>query len=57
MKYIVKISMVIMIACLPFQSMAWGMLGHRIVGEIADSYLTKKTKKQIAEMGRNEILY
>jgi len=32
---------------LPFQSMAWGLLGHRIVGEIADSYLTKKAKREV----------
>jgi hypothetical protein len=30
--------------------MAWGVLGHRIVGQIADSYLTKKAKKAIAEI-------
>ena len=30
--------------------MAWGLLGHRIVGQIADSYLTKHTKKAIAEI-------
>ncbi|RYE16667.1 MAG: S1/P1 Nuclease, partial [Sphingobacteriaceae bacterium] len=33
---------------LPLQSMAWGMLGHRVVGQIADSYLTKKARKNIA---------
>ena len=32
---------------LPFCSMAWGVLGHRIVGQIADSYLTKNTRKEI----------
>ena len=37
-----------------FQSQAWGVLGHRIVGEIADSYLTKKAKKNIAEILGNE---
>ena len=35
---------------LPFQSMAWGLLGHRIVGEIADSYLTAKTKNAIKQI-------
>lgn len=35
---------------LPFQSMAWGMLGHRIVGEIASSYLTSKTRKEIEQI-------
>lgn len=32
---------------LPLQTMAWGMLGHRVVGQIADSYLTKKARKNI----------
>ena len=32
---------------LPFSSFAWGVLGHRIVGQIADSYLTRQTKKEI----------
>jgi hypothetical protein len=39
---------------LPFAGMAWGVLGHRIVGQIADSYLTKKTKKAIAAILGNE---
>lgn len=38
----------------PLQSMAWGMLGHRIVGEIAESYLTKKAKKEIRKILGNE---
>lgn len=32
---------------LPLKSLAWGMLGHRVVGQIADSYLTKKARKNI----------
>ncbi|MFD0795319.1 S1/P1 nuclease [Mucilaginibacter litoreus] len=32
---------------LPFQSMAWGTNGHRISGQIADSYLTPKARKAI----------
>ncbi|MBC7886337.1 MAG: S1/P1 nuclease [Ferruginibacter sp.] len=35
---------------LPFVSMAWGVEGHRIVGEIADGYLTKKAKKEIIKI-------
>ena len=38
----------------PLQSMAWGMLGHRIVGEIADHYLNKKARKGIAAILGNE---
>ena len=34
--------------------MAWGVLGHRIVGQIADSYLTKNTKKEIYKILGNE---
>jgi S1/P1 Nuclease len=40
----------------PFCSMAWGLLGHRIVGEIADGYLTKKARKSIADILGNESL-
>lgn len=32
---------------LPFTTMAWGVLGHRIVGQIADSYLTPNAKNTI----------
>ncbi len=39
---------------LPFCSMAWGTLGHRIVGHIADSYLTKNTKNEIFKILGNE---
>ncbi|HSV11117.1 MAG TPA: S1/P1 nuclease [Hanamia sp.] len=35
---------------LPFQSMAWGMSGHRIVGEIADSYLTAKARLAVQQI-------
>jgi hypothetical protein len=35
---------------LPFQAAAWGVLGHRIIGEIAASYLTPKAKKEIAKI-------
>lgn len=30
--------------------MAWGVLGHRIVGEIADSYLTAKARAEIQKI-------
>ncbi len=35
---------------LPVSSWAWGMLGHRIVGQVAESYLSKKTKKEIRKI-------
>jgi len=39
---------------LPFEAMCWGQLGHRIVAEIADSYLTAKTKAEIKKILGNE---
>ena len=39
---------------LPLKSLAWGMLGHRVVGQIADSYLTKKAHKNIELILGNE---
>jgi hypothetical protein len=35
-------------------SFAWGTNGHRIIGEVADSYLTKKARKNIAAILGNE---
>ncbi len=41
---------------LPFSSMAWGVLGHRIVAQIAEAYLTKHAKKEIAKILGTESL-
>ncbi len=46
-KYLKRILVIALFFYLPLNSMAWGVLGHRIVGEIADSYLNKKTKKEV----------
>jgi hypothetical protein len=35
---------------LPLSSMAWGLLGHRIIGEIADSYLTVNARAGIKKI-------
>lgn len=36
--------------------MAWGLTGHRIVGEIADSYLKSKTRREIKKILGTETL-
>ncbi|MDN3587691.1 S1/P1 nuclease [Pedobacter aquatilis] len=41
---------------LPMQASAWGMTGHRVVGEIADSYLKAKTRKAIQAILGSESL-
>lgn len=38
----------------PFVANAWGVLGHRIVAEIADSYLQPNARKAIKEILGNE---
>ncbi len=54
LQYPKRIILLCLFFYLPFTGMAWGLLGHRIVGQIADSYLTKKTKKAIFEILGNE---
>lgn len=39
---------------LPFCSVGWGVLGHRIVGQIAEAYLTPKAKVEIQKILGNE---
>lgn len=43
-------------AILPFTAGAWGILGHRIVGEIADSYIQPKTRLAIKQILGNETM-
>jgi hypothetical protein len=54
MRAIKKYILFFFLFALPFYSLAWGVLGHRIVGEIADSYLTAKTKAEIKKILGNE---
>lgn len=49
-----KLAILFLFFYLPSTSMAWGVLGHRIVGQIADSYLTKHSKKEIFKILGNE---
>lgn len=41
---------VVLIAYLPMSAGAWGLTGHRIVGQIADYYLTTKARKAVLEV-------
>ncbi len=57
--YAFSLRKIIITACLfylPLQSMAWGMLGHRIVGEIASLYLSPRAAKNIKAILGNESL-
>lgn len=41
---------------MPYVALAWGVLGHRIVGEIAGSYLTPKARVEIQKILGHETL-
>ncbi|MET4138780.1 S1/P1 nuclease [Pedobacter sp. UYP1] len=45
---------VVLIAYLPLNAAAWGQTGHRIVGQIADYYLTAKARKAVKQVLGNE---
>lgn len=50
-----KVSLLVVICFVTVSnSFAWGTNGHRIIGEVADSYLTKKARKNIAAILGNE---
>lgn len=51
-----KLFLAVLFIYIPFQSMAWGMLGHRVVGQIADCYLDKNTRREIKSILGNETL-
>jgi hypothetical protein len=50
MNILKKITFIALFFYLPFQTTAWGVLGHRIVGQIAQSYLTATAKKEIQKI-------
>lgn len=54
MRSVRKLAIILICIYMPVHSMAWGLLGHRIVGQIADTYLTKKAKKGIEAILGNE---
>jgi hypothetical protein len=40
----------------PFHAFSWGVIGHRVVGELANRHLTKKASKEIKNLLGNESL-
>lgn len=45
-----KIILITLFFYMPLKAMCWGQLGHRIVGEIAEGYLTSKAKAEIKKI-------
>lgn len=56
MKNLKKLIVAFALVYAPIAASAWGLLGHRIVGEIADSYLTPNARKGIKQILGNETL-
>ncbi|GGK66093.1 S1/P1 nuclease [Rufibacter glacialis] len=56
MRFFKRIILFSLFLYLPFQSMGWGMIGHRIVGEVADRHISSKTRKNIKKILGNESL-
>jgi len=52
--FLKKLAIGIAMLCTPIFSQAWGLEGHRICGQIAESYLTPKAKAAIQAILGNE---
>ena len=50
MKNFQKLILICLFFYLPLSGNAWGVTGHRIVGQIADSYLNRETKREIEKI-------
>lgn len=56
MKTIQRALLLCLFFSLPAVSLAWGVLGHRIVGEIADKHLSAKARAEIRKILGNETI-
>ncbi|PRY53935.1 S1/P1 nuclease [Arcticibacter pallidicorallinus] len=57
MKTLFKIALLsAFILYLPAQSNAWGLIGHRVVGEVAEQHISSKTKKKIKKILGHETI-
>lgn len=52
--FLKKLAIIIAMIYAPCQSMAWGIQGHRICGQIAESYLSPEARKAIKDILGNE---
>jgi len=52
--FLKKLALAVVISYAPLQSLAWGTEGHRIAGQIADSYLTPNARKAVKAILGNE---
>ena len=55
-KILKKTLLIAIISYFPVNVMAWGLLGHRVVGEIAQSYLNKRASREVKKILGHESL-
>jgi hypothetical protein len=55
-KHSKNLALIAFLLYFPLQTMAWGLIGHRVVGEIADSYLKPNTRAEIKKILGTETL-
>lgn len=53
-KAIKRMLLFFLLFALPYYSFSWGVLGHRVVGAIAETYLTPKARAEIKKILGNE---
>ena len=56
LKPLFRIAFLAFLLYIPIQTFAWGAIGHRIIGQIADSYLNARARKQIVQILGNETI-
>ena len=56
MKYLFSIVLIILSLSISFDGKSWGMLGHRIIGEVASKHLNETTKLKIKSILGNKSL-
>jgi hypothetical protein len=56
MKHLFSIVLVILSLAISFEGKAWGMLGHRVIGEVASKHLNEATKHKIQSILGNQTL-
>jgi len=56
MKRLYKALLISFLLYIPLQGFSWGMTGHRVIGQIAYSYLSPKAKQEIKAIFGNESL-
>jgi len=51
---LIKHAPIVLVLLFASQAFAWGQLGHQLVGEVAEQYLTDKTREALGELLSDE---